>query len=767
MNFLRNSKKPGFTLMEIAIAVMIVGLLIALCLPVVNDQLTKSKSYSYYLAYKTVEKLGGQIVALGDPALALEDNDVKIADNSNHFKFIDTKILSQKLTYNLILLKNKLVYSEQYFFKKLFPKSVAIEPSVTEVYRWDSEQFKEVNLAYRICEGERIVKTEAYTDESGVEHPAEYYTRADIGGCTGYTEAADGVPKNSQMYTFFNTDVCQLSTAEDQAQRQAEITAYLQTAANFVKQPGNENEAKTFCQSWSYVTGKCQRTDLVNTNISYSVSYTEDRIPGYVDDENHEWPEEVIGTCTIIKTEVIPDTGDEKEDQWVRPEVDGNVCSESSGYYNMVNAGAPYGVNCQCKTDYPVFSSNNSKVCCKACEDSSATPYATLKNECICCTGDYNPLFSSGGVLGKCCPAHSLFNGSKCECVDGYVMEREGTADEECVIGKCAPGFRLDPVNRVCITNPPILSGQRLCELIKSNWNVNSASCGSWQSSNNVKYNKSVYDAATGTNGRFISIASKDGAFANIKPNIEFANGLTMWILSDKSASLPGLSYDPTNVSPSQNVCINLNKSTKADCRDASGGKGYFCQSENNCYTMDASSLAALGDARNCCAATDLGNLASKDPDNYEKDNRAFAINGFTVFVDIDGSNKGPGTLWDDVFPFFVSANGRVYPAYPLDGLKAANATDSSVYSGGNSSANLPTDVYYFESDTSGKKRVKINAYSAVSYARAACLSGIVNSHTPYCMNLGEKFKDRYAGSTNPCSTHKCFMSLRPKLRFF
>lgn len=767
MNFFKNNKKTGFTLMEIAIAVMIVGLLIALCLPVVNSQLTKSKSYSYYLAYKTVEKMGGQIVALGDPALAQEENKLKIADNKEAPKFFDAKALSQKLVFKFTDLKNKLVYSEQYFFRKLFPKSFAADPIVSEAFRWDSDEYKETNLIYRICGGENIVKTEGYTDENGVEHPPEYYTRDDIGGCTGYTDSADGVPKNAQLYTFFDTDYCILSSADSEAQRQAEVTAFLETAANYIKQPGNAENAKTFCQSWSYVTGKCQHTDPDNSNISYKVSYSEETIPGYTDEDGVAWPDEVRGTCIIQRSEIIPEISSGSDESWTRPQVDANVCSSSAGYYNMINAGAPYSVNCQCSNSYPIYASNNSKVCCKLCDNSDETPYANLNNSCVCCSGDFNPLFSNGSQSGKCCPAHSLFNGSKCECVDGYKMFNAGTVDEYCDIDECAPGFRLDPVNRVCITNPPILSAERLCELVEDNWNVSGSSCHSWQTSNNVKYSKAVYDAATSQNGRFMSIASKDGSFANITPHIQFANGLVMWILGDKSASIPGLSYDPSSITPSQNVCVNLNKTTKADCRDASGGKGYFCQSENNCYTMDANSLADLGDARNCCAATDLGNLASKDPDNYEKDNRAFAINGFTIFVDVDGTNKGPGTLWDDVYPFFVSANGKVYPAYPLDGQKAAGVTDSSVYSGGNSSANLPTDVYYFESDTSGKKRVKVTAYSAVSYARAACLSGIVNSHTPYCMNLGEKFNDKYAGSTNPCSTHKCFMSLRPKLRFF
>ena len=39
MKLFKNSKKSGFTLMEVAIAVMIVGLLTVICIPVVQRQL--------------------------------------------------------------------------------------------------------------------------------------------------------------------------------------------------------------------------------------------------------------------------------------------------------------------------------------------------------------------------------------------------------------------------------------------------------------------------------------------------------------------------------------------------------------------------------------------------------------------------------------------------------------------------------------------------------------------------------------------------------
>ena len=56
--FNKNNKKSGFTLMEIAIAVVIVGLLTAIVIPIVRNQVAKLDEYSYYAAYKAVEKKG-------------------------------------------------------------------------------------------------------------------------------------------------------------------------------------------------------------------------------------------------------------------------------------------------------------------------------------------------------------------------------------------------------------------------------------------------------------------------------------------------------------------------------------------------------------------------------------------------------------------------------------------------------------------------------------------------------------------------------------
>ena len=53
----KKNKKAGFSLMELAIAVMIVALLIVIIVPIIQNQLAKSDEYAYYMAYRNVEKL--------------------------------------------------------------------------------------------------------------------------------------------------------------------------------------------------------------------------------------------------------------------------------------------------------------------------------------------------------------------------------------------------------------------------------------------------------------------------------------------------------------------------------------------------------------------------------------------------------------------------------------------------------------------------------------------------------------------------------------
>ncbi|MBD5401850.1 hypothetical protein HDR58_03475, partial [bacterium] len=447
-----------------------------------------------------------------------------------------------------------------------------------------------------------------------------------------------------------------------------------------------------------------------------------------------------------------------------------DTCKPAYGYYGMENTAGSCAVVCNCRGNKRE-TQNNDNVCCspktgyKAYAHSNPTASMTESQYCIYCPSnqDFNPQTNS------CCPEFSVYNGNACTCVEGYQMK-----DGACHRVGCASGLHFDPDTETCVINPPIQTSKRFCELINDNWNTASHNCNTF--SNHIY--SDVYNAALGTNGKYISIMSKIGAFKNINPNIVFQNGLKLWILGDKAASIPGLSFTTEGISSNQNICkekLNGTKyiASKEACLASSSNGEYFCQGEGHCYSL-VSGADKMGDARNCCASTDLSTISYAA--NYDKDNRYFAINGFTVFVDING-NKGSGTLWEDVFPFYVSSNGVVYPAYPLDGDKSKNAGDSTLYKAGNGVDSLSVDVYYYDSEGgTDYARKKVLAYSNVSYARGACFSRKVDLNTPYCQNLGLKvkgsgsdanIKSAIESPTNPCNSHPCTVTVRNKLRFF
>ena len=159
--------------------------------------------------------------------------------------------------------------------------------------------------------------------------------------------------------------------------------------------------------------------------------------------------------------------------------------------------------------------------------------------------------------------------------------------------------------------------------------------------------------------------------------------------------------------------------------------------------------------------------MATYNVDNYRKDPRIYAVSGFTVFMDIDGS-KGSGTLWDDVFPFYITTDGQVYPAYPL------NAADSRLkYIAGNSSY-LNTDIYYYENTNNNRRKHYVER--SVPLARALCLTKRISVYTPYCQNLGSNFRtkggaytgiENYVNDVYPCYDKKCYVHVKNKLKFF
>jgi hypothetical protein len=371
-------------------------------------------------------------------------------------------------------------------------------------------------------------------------------------------------------------------------------------------------------------------------------------------------------------------------------------------------------------------------------------------------------------------------------------------AGTECELKFCPAGSHKTD-DGVCVVNPPITQAKRFCELITEHWNLSDSYCGSFDNDvDSQDTYEDVYNAALGNNNKYLSVNSKIGAFKSIRPNIEFANGLKMWILGDKAASIPALTYYNEPVSKTQNMCFKkeLTDNTKLGCYYAGG---YFCQHENTCLVLDPGSASSgIKDARTCCAAVDYSDLeeeaaAAVPPKNWREDPRAYAIAGFTVFVDINGE-KGDGTLWDDVYPFFIGSNGEVYPGYPLDAPKDAASAYDLAYDGGNSEKYLPVDVYYYLPHDEARQRV--TAFSGVSFARGVCSARKVSKFSPYCLNLGNKFNggtgfttancptsggctsaktllgNEYIqvddkSSRNPCDHYNCFVAVRKKLRSF
>lgn len=861
MNFFRNNKKPGFTLMEIALAVLIIAILALALVPVINNQLRKSDEYSYYMAYRTIEKLGGQIVALGDEedTARLDDgtriahtkiDPVVITEKSKNKKFVLTP--AKRVKFFFANLGAKFAYSEQYLFRKLFPKSYA-GTQTRAIFDGEGYNMYSITLQYcagkdvcdpdesnkdwykkecdgngyncvvkakcdrnksNCCNSEKLnladapscnpnyvfkqkykkcttvkTKTTCEVDEEGnkvdpdcKEEWQETETCEDnLDSCSTYTSQPNTTitctptnkykedygchilrPVDVEQYVrsaegltdcptdeeardyvdgFFSDDSCIL--VEDPTGTMSE-SAYMNAVKNIldsmVTAIENGTYASAFCRS--YVRSYCRAPE--GDTSTYNVDYKD-------------------GGCNLYISSNNEDSGIVNNDEsWVRPTVD-NICVPAYGYYNMQNAGGSagngkyYSTNCVCKSGYPYIAANNSKVCCPQPDTPDSTVYATAYNTCISCATDFNP------HTNTCCPEHSVFNGStSCECVEGYTAQGSG-AGMWCKLTSCAKGSHLDEENEVCVPNVPIIKAKRLCEKIADNWNIISSSCNGFT---DTKYNTSVFNAAKGTDNQYLSIKSKDGAFSRLTPHITFTNGLRLWILGNKMASIPGLSYNPTSISDTQNICRDITnvgganqKTTPTTCKATSGE--YLCRGEKHCFTMDSNSLNKMGDARNCCSSSDVTDLLGGDP---EKDNRAFAINGFTVFVDINGE-KGAGTLWEDVFPFYVSANGRVYPGYPLNADKSKTSASTSLYTAGNSSTMLPTDVYYYETDINTDRRQRYIAYPNVSFARAACEARWIGKNTPYCLNLGKKYKD--INGTNPCDSHKCFVSVRNKLRMF
>ena len=437
-------------------------------------------------------------------------------------------------------------------------------------------------------------------------------------------------------------------------------------------------------------------------------------------------------------------------------------CDQAHGYITTASGGtiSRSGTTCICSGAWAV---NNPRVCCPNPDVGNLAYYNGIN--CVsraAGTFNENKLFPEDPD----CPENATYSPSRrsCVCNDGFNLNAAGN---ECVQNavNCPPGTHLS--NKSCIINVPFLKAKRFCEKVDSLWNTTSHNCNTFNADGLQGVYNAVYNAAT-NDGSYLNVNAKKGAFRD--PNLVFANGMRMWILGDRAASIPGLSYNPDAYNTkTDTVCsIKSGVTVESNCDEENS---FFCKDESRCYTVSSDAKGpSLADARNCCANPDKQDIVDDSYASgsyaYRLDPRIYAISGFTVFVDIDGARKGSSTLWDDIFPFYISTDGEVYPGYPLN---AGNTRRK--YIGGNSSY-LNVDVYYYKQN--GDNRVKHYVDRSIPMARALCLTKKISVKTPYCRNLGVSYRkqgnyttiDKYVEEEYPCHNQKCFIHLKNKVKF-
>lgn len=713
--------KKAFTLMEIGISLLIVSILIMLTIPIITNQAKKTDEYAYYAAFKTVEKMGSQIVAFGDPEGVTEDeneeNNGAFNTGSSPFDF-----------------KNAIAGYIDRVFKIANPEAYA-SIQTSEIVSFPSYEYDYV----RVCLGNpNVVKDyDVYAGNTWSE--AEIQTVQNEALCKNLYRTDDFIKRR------FMCPNMSLSTVKTLLS----TTSY--NAFDYCKWLSQNCSGAYNCLSDKK---NCYKEVLL-TQTSNIASYGECIVTVNDPDLEYTAPALGVGTDTTVKN---------------------TITCDKYGFSGMNNLYNEMSFYCICDASRPASALNNSHICCPEPEEGKYPYYVDSTASCInCAHGAFNE------KTGTCCPQNSYYSSAseKCVCSEGYTPNNADALTVCNISGSsCPAGSHL--VDNTCISNSPIISAKRFCELVSYNWNVSTHNCELFtlDDDSGISYYKELYDNITSGSTSYLSAKAVVGAFNNLEPNIVFANGLRMWILADKSASIAGLSYNPDAYEPKVNVCQFKSDTNESSCNQ---GTDFYCKTDEKCFSLDpGTDKNALKDSRNCCSTADFSDyIYMYDGNDYLKDARTYAINGFTVFIDINGTKDndelgGGGTMWKDVFPFFISSNGKVYPAYPLNAAKAStedNKNDSSsLFQGGNSSA-LSADVFYYE--IINGKRKKINVYPSIPYARALCLAMDVSAFTPYCQNLGSKFRNSVTpfdslirSDNNPCYRHRCFIKLKNKIKF-
>ena len=733
MKHLSKKNKSAFTLMEIGMGLLILSILVIVCIPIVTNQVKKTDEYAYYLAFKTVEKMGSQIVAFGDPEGIATDND----NDDNAYLNSGKKFAGIRTFSNS-------------FIGSLAPKAYA-KSDMSTLLSFPSYEYDYV----RVCLG----NTDIYKDYS--EHATNTWQSDEIESVQREDLCKNLIKDNYEMLK--RRFLCPSTLSSVSA---SSVITDLRSPTMFGNIPDRKQDLEKYCR---FISQNCANTTYSVVEIRQDKVYYECLIK--IKDPDADTQKPLLGTGTDSTPSY-------------------SLTCDRYGFSGMYNNLINTSLSCDCDGSR-VRAINNSNVCCSAPQEGKSAYYVNSTSSCINC--DRNAFNEK---LGSCCPANSYYSSAlgRCVCAEGYTPDVDSNPTSCNISGTTCPlGSHL--VDEKCISNSPITKAKRFCELVSYYWNVSEHSCNTFLEDDGVAYYSSLYSAITADGTPYLSAKAVEGAFRDIEPNVVFANGLMMWILSDKSASIPGLSFNPESYTPKINTCKLLSDKNESACNSS---PEYFCKNDEHCFTIDAGeSSNKLQDARSCCSSSNFSDLiAMYEGKDYLRDSRTYAINGFTVFVDINGKKDndelgGGGTLWKDVFPFYISSNGNVYPGYPLNAAKASSGESTgenaesesgneptkdsaSLYQGGNSSY-LSTDVFYY--DIVDGRRTKITVYPSVPYARAMCLAGEISAYTPYCQNLGSKFRiigdnsysriDQFVYSDdNPCYKHSCFIKLKNKIKY-
>ena len=362
---------------------------------------------------------------------------------------------------------------------------------------------------------------------------------------------------------------------------------------------------------------------------------------------------------------------------------------------------------CVCKTTCGIGYRQNESTC--ECE-SISFPVEPDEPETGCSAGDTPPSCGQECVDGQ----WQAIAGFSKNC-DEYTQEWRDLPD--C---KCVPVARTIP-----------LKGENFCEEFERRVNTNSGD-----------------DYCKGT-----TISSSDKDFSNKTPDLVLRNGIMIYNLHSNPQKLSELEGNKSGFTvslASKNLNIDFGEFNKDNVIiiDKLGFNpvNHFIYSRLTLYPLLSSLFNQQAYADIPPSGWSGGGIiedpfAPVDTGEY----------GYVVYVDIDGK-KGTSTLWDDVFPFYITLSGQVVPAY---------TTDDGSDLGGNNNAYLQTSVQYEKISAQGRRKIDW-LLKSVSFKEGACKSGFLNSSTPYCSGIG-----KLSQCNTTASGEKCSLKIVKPVKFF